>query len=89
MKAIVVKYLPATNTKPSRVKASVEGLPAKTIGYHSADGCPYREAATQLAKELEWSGRLVEGDIQSGVKVFVFMGTDITNVIDIDASDNA
>lgn len=72
MKAIVTKYIPATNTKPSRVKAKAEGVPAITIS-HGSYGNPHREAALTLCRKYGWGEDIIGGGMpgQTG-EVFVF-----------------
>jgi hypothetical protein len=71
MKAIITKYIPATNTKPSRVKAWTEGGNSVTIGYNSDNDNPFRVAAEKLCAKMQWPGRLIEGGTGNG-SVFVF-----------------
>lgn len=72
MKAIVTKYIPATDTRPSRVKAKAEGVPPITISYNSYDN-PHREAALALCRKYGWGEDLLSGGMpdQTG-EVFVF-----------------
>ena len=72
MKAIVTKYIPASATKPSRVKATAEGVPSVTISYSSADN-PHREAALTLCRKYGWGESLISGGMpdQTG-ECFVF-----------------
>ena len=56
MIAITVKYLPATNTKGARVKASAGGKRSVTIGYSSEDD-PFQAAAIALIKKLDWQDK--------------------------------
>ena len=61
MIAITVKYLPATNTKGARVKASTGGKRgglrrSVTIGYHS-EVDPFQAAAIALIKKLDWQDK--------------------------------
>lgn len=74
MKAIVTKYIPATNTKPSRVKAKAEGVPAIVISYGSHDN-PHREAALTLCRKYGWGEDIIGGGMpdQTG-ECFVFAG---------------
>ncbi len=75
MKAIVTKFLPATNTRGARIKAYDMDGNATTISYphdeHNAD--KHRRAAEALCKKMGWTGakRLVEGSIKGGC-VFCF-----------------
>jgi hypothetical protein len=72
MKAIITKYIPATNTKPSRVKAKAEGVPAVAISYGSHEN-PHREAALTLCRKYGWGENIIGGGMpdQTG-EVFVF-----------------
>lgn len=79
MKAIEVHYLPATNTLPSRLKATAEGGQRShqlTIPYDHAFGgaAMYAQAAIALALKMGWtnSGALVSGGLVSGGYVFCF-----------------
>lgn len=45
MKAIQTKYIPATDTKGSRIKAWMMEMPAKTFDYNSLEGDPDHTAA--------------------------------------------
>lgn len=66
MKAIQSKYLPATNTKPSRIKAFIEGNAASvTVCYNSypSEYDAHRDAARQLHAQLGWER--VTGDFNS------------------------
>ena len=75
MKAIIVKVLPATNTKPTRLKASAEGV-ASII--RSADGDRgYEKDAARVARELcakyEWNWPIASGQLANGDHVFCFV----------------
>ena len=72
MQTINVKYLPATNTKGTRIKASCEGG-SITISrdYGSNIEQDYMEAAKQLKSKLFWTGTMVGGHTKDGM-VFVF-----------------
>lgn len=75
MQTINVKTLPATNHKPTRVKATASGgatdrnRPSVTIS--KEDDNSYATAAIMLAKKLGWTGTLIEGGTKEG-SVFVF-----------------
>jgi len=71
MQAITCKYLPATNCKGSRIKATCEAG-SVTVGYHSGSDDPYRDAAEELCKKLDWNGALIRGSLPNGVVVWVF-----------------
>ena len=73
MKAIVTKYIPATNTKPSRVKAKAEGVPAIVISY-GKHLYPHKEAALTLCRKYGWGEDIIGGGMpdQTG-ECFVFL----------------
>jgi hypothetical protein len=65
MKAIVTKYLPPTNSRGARIKATTEGLPSITIPYPydlSGEAC-HRAAAEQLASKYWSNASLVSGSM--------------------------
>jgi len=65
MKAILTKYLPATNTRGSRVKATAEGVRCITIPYpYELSGEDvHRAAAAELCKRHGWPTELVGGGL--------------------------
>ena len=81
MKAITVKYLPWTATKPSRVKATI-GKTSVTLTCSTTEGDAYDEAARQLASKLKWTLPIVKGETHDGQTVYVPM--DDSNVITLD-----
>lgn len=72
MQAIQTKYLPATNTKGSRIKATAEGATI-TIGYpHEFNEMEaHAVAALALCKKMGWAGDLIGGGLEN-TYVFVF-----------------
>ena len=50
MKAIQTRYLPCTNHRGSRIKATAEGVKSLTIGYPHE--CDYSQAHKQAAQAL-------------------------------------
>ena len=72
MKAIVTHYLPATDTRGSRIKATAEGGNSVTIGYDHASDNTHRKAAEALCAKMGWPGKLIEGGLPNGDSVFVF-----------------
>jgi hypothetical protein len=65
MKAIVTKYLPPTNSRGARIKATAEGLPSLTIPYPyelSGEAC-HRAAAEQLTSKYWSNASLVSGSM--------------------------
>lgn len=75
MKAIVTKYLPCTNTKPSRIKATAEGGNSITISFPHEDVDPHETAANALVAKMDWGRgyRLVGGGLPNGDKCWVFV----------------
>lgn len=69
MKAIQVKYLHPTETKPARWKAMAEGVPHTIVGAYL--GTP-ETAAKCLAEKYNWSTNLIAGQLPNGDYVFVF-----------------
>ncbi len=65
MKAIITKYLPATNSRGSRIKASAEGVPSLTIPYpHELSGAAvHAAAAVALCRRMGWGGTLASGGL--------------------------
>ena len=90
MKAIETKYIPASNTKPSRIKAFTEGGNSLTVSFPmDLDGeGAYRYAAELLQQKMKWPGRLVGGGTKAGY-AFCFVQSDnelwgaLTDVIDL------
>lgn len=81
MKAIQVKYLPATNTKGSRWKAMAEGVKPVTVpySYSDRDGGAYY-AAWCLCERYKWNGdTLTVGSLPNGDYVFCFPQSVISN----------
>lgn len=80
MKAIVSKYISATQTKPSRVVATAEPHHRVTIGYHSAEN-PFQAAAVALCRKMSWHGTLIEGGMPDGhSRCYVFASNYSTKV---------
>ena len=78
MQAIQTKFLPATNTRGSRIKATC-AAGSITIGYpHELSGqAVHRAAAEALAAKLGWTiangyGQLLGGCLPDGSYCFVF-----------------
>ena len=85
MKAIITKTLPATNTKPARIKASAEGV-ASVI--YSRDSLGMEEnlsthqlAARQFCRHRGWDGSLASGGLPDGSWVHCFV--DSRNITEI------
>ena len=76
MKAICTRYIPATETRGARVRASAEGVRSVIVSYWSADDA-HLEAALALARREGWTGKLVRGGAADGRgDCFVFLGGD-------------
>ena len=86
MKAIQVRYLGMTNTKPSRYKITAEGLPTIIMSCDSFIDHPYKsiecQAAEVLANKYNWLNYnsytecdviLRGGQIANGDHVFVLV----------------
>jgi hypothetical protein len=77
MQAIITKYLPVTNSRGSRIKATC-AAGSVTIGYpHELSGMACHAAAAKaLVDKLGWNdahyGCLMGGQLASGDYVFVF-----------------
>lgn len=85
MKAIVCKYLPATDRKPSRIKAMAEGVKPVVMGYNSSLIDPWREAAIALVERMGWGPVwFSHGVLPCGAHVFTMIpdGTLPHHVVD-------
>ena len=75
MKAIITKYLPATDTKGSRIKASAEGVKSVVISWNYVLGIEANHAAAArgLCEKYAWGESLIAGSLpdQTGY-AFVF-----------------
>lgn len=67
-KTIVTKILPATSTKPTRVKAYHEGGHSVVIGW--ADDNSHQTAARALAVKMQWPGNWARSSLPNGDQVF-------------------
>lgn len=83
MQAIITKYIPATNTKPSRIKASCEQMEIAET-FHNIegdnDGERHRKVCDMLCARMDarvgtkrWSRPKASGQIPSGEYVFCFI----------------
>ena len=70
MQTITTKYLGATNTQGTRIKANHTGE-AKSItlpyNYALSNEGNHKEAAAALAKKLEWHGEYLGGHTKDGM----------------------
>ena len=68
MQAILTKFLPATNHKGSRIKATAAGGASITIDYSSNLNIEeaHTEAAYALMNKMGWPNQLVSGGTKEG-----------------------
>ena len=78
MQAIQVKYLSATDTKPSRLKAFCKGGSITIPFNHDNEDQGYIDAARQLAEKLGWLGFYYGGTLPNNDKVFVMHDDKLT-----------
>lgn len=74
-RAISVKFIPATSSKPSRLKAFDNHGNSVTKSLHSLKWSgeeAYKETAEALKTKMNWNGKLV-GGWAGNVAVFVFL----------------
>lgn len=75
MKAIKVSFLGATNTKPSRLKASDLDGNSVTVPWDTQEpesqNLRYRRAAKALCQKMQWSGTWIGGHLGPSDMVFV------------------
>ena len=69
MQCIITKFIPATTSKPARIKATSSQGVSVTIPYN-ADRT-YWQAAQTLRDKLGWKGTMIEGATNNGA-VYVF-----------------
>ena len=76
MKAIQVKYLAPTNTKPSRWKAFAEGGASVTLSldYELDAGPDARRVAQALVDKMQWAPITGAGCLPNGDYVFTLGG---------------
>ena len=79
MQAIQLKYLPATDHQPSRLKAWINGGTSYTqplqysLDDHGASECVYN-----LALKLGWNCKFVGGTLPNGNMAFVIVESNTT-----------
>lgn len=68
MIAIETKYIPCTNTRPSRIKAYTESGRSVIVSQHGADSVEesHDRAARALCDKMGWHGVLVKGGTKRG-----------------------
>lgn len=82
MKAIKVKFLPVTDSRGSRVKASAEGAVSRTLSYdHGLDADKNaNEAARALIADAGWFGLWARGKLRD-CWVFVCLVTEYEDML--------
>ncbi len=71
--AIIIKFLGATNTKGTRIKASAEPSSVTVpLEYGAGHEQRIREAVDALLNKLDWNGEYIIGQLPSGDYVAVF-----------------
>jgi len=75
MKAILTWVLPATEHKPTRIRASEPDGKSVTVSldYGISDYDQHHAVACELRDKLGWEGKLIGGDLKFGM-CFVFEG---------------
>lgn len=74
MQAITTKYLPATNYRGSRVKATAQaGSVTISFDLGLRDEDCHKEAALALCRKFGWEGSLIMGTTHNGDNVWVFI----------------
>jgi hypothetical protein len=73
--AIRTKYMPATNCKPSRIKAWKENGISIIISYDDSlnSDMAHARAAMALCEKYGWKGNLVSGGFNDGGYCFVWV----------------
>lgn len=75
MQTITTKYLPATNTKGSRIKATTARGKSIIIpyDYEVSTDIAHQKAVIAICDKLDWHGKLVEGESSNKGNVYVFI----------------
>ena len=73
MKAILTTVLPATDFKPTHIRANEPDGKSVTVSwdYGDSDYDQHHAAACKLRDKLGWEGKLIGGDLKFGM-CFVF-----------------
>lgn len=73
MKAIVTKYMPATERLPTRIEASdADGNEIRILASPNS----HEEAARLLCEKMSWTGLLQSGWLSCGSRVWVWLDKD-------------
>lgn len=75
-KTITTKFMPVTNHRGSRIKASDGDRNSVTLSYdHALDSTENHDAAArELCRKMDWHGKLARGGHQTGY-TYVFVTT--------------
>lgn len=75
---ITTKYIPASNTKPSRVAATAAGGSRLVMSYDTSvtQEEAHAKVAIALAEKLEWEGIMAQGAMYRDGYAFVFVARD-------------
>lgn len=74
MQAIETKYIPVTNTKPSRIKAICDaGTLVVSWDYGLSIEENHQSAAQELINKLGWNKEFISGQLKSGNYAHVFI----------------
>ena len=74
MKAIIAKALPATETKPRRIKIMAEGAKSRIVSYNNE--WDYEQVTEQYARDLGWLAKgtkMAHGQLPNGDHVACFV----------------
>jgi len=72
MQAIVTKYIPPTNHRPARIKATaMAGSVTISYDYANYHEWPFRKAAQALCDKFGWDWEMTGGSLPDGSIVWV------------------
>jgi len=79
MQAITTKYLGATNTLGSRIKATSESGESLTISYDYSVDNSHIPAIKALKDKLGWDGKMVVGGTKDGYVAVFIKGSEVVS----------
>jgi hypothetical protein len=86
MQAIITKFLPATNTRPNRIKAFCPAgsvtLCSDNFPFASHDERSHRKAALMLQEKLNWNFPMLGGNMPDGNYCFVQFPNQFVNELE-------
>src|SRR5687767_14438519 len=77
MKTIQTKYIGPSATRGPRIKAFDGAGNSKTVDYDHNSKDPHGDAVRALCTKMEWTGKLIYGEIKGGHRVYVFFSLDL------------